>query len=90
MTGALFIVVTVILAEVTLVVLGLVPPDELSDSVLRTMVTINTYAIWVAGAFAVGLFLGAGSVAILGATPRYRWLGWAGLTGAGVSLVGAL
>jgi hypothetical protein len=86
--GALFIVVTLILTEMTLVVMALVPPDDLSDSVLRTMVIINTYFIWGAGAFAVALFVGATSMAIRQARPASRWLGWSGLANAAASVVG--
>lgn len=90
LAGGLLIVVSLVVAEMALVVLGLVPPGEISDSMLRTMVMINTYAVWVAGAFALALFVGAAAVAMLRAARPSRWLGWTGVATSGVSAVGAM
>ena len=90
MAGVLLMMVAGIFGVMSVAVLGLVPATELSDSVLRTLVMINTYSVWVVGNFAGALFLTAASIAMLQSERPPRWLARWGLVAAGLALIGAL
>ena len=88
--GTMLVTTTVFITSVTYAVLGLVPPDELSDAVLRATVIANAYAIFGIGSLAVALFLGAASAAILQLERSPRWLAWWGIVTSAVSIAGTV
>ena len=88
--GAVLVTVTVVLGEMTLGIFGLVPIEQLSDSVVRTVLMANTYTIFVAGNLAGALLSGAASLAMLQSHPSPRWLGWLGIITACLGVIGAL
>jgi succinate dehydrogenase hydrophobic anchor subunit len=88
--GVLLVTMTVFIASATYAVLGLVPVDELSDSVLRATVMANWYALFGIGSMAVALFLGAASVAILRSGRSPRWLAWWGIATVATSIAGTI
>jgi hypothetical protein len=88
--AALLVTTTVVIASVTYAVLGLIPLDELSDSVLRATIIGNAYTIFGIGSVAVALYLGAASLAILQSERSPRWLAWWGIATGAVSLAGTL
>ncbi len=88
--GVLLITVTVFIGAITYAVLGLVPTRQLSDSVLRVILIANTFDIFGVGQFAVALFVGAVSAALLVPESPAGWLGWWGAVTAALSIAGAL
>lgn len=86
--GALLVLVSVFMATVTYADMG--APGALSDSTLRASLMDNNYSVMVLGSFAIALFVGATSMAVLRLDGPVRWLGWWGLVTVDASVVGTL
>ena len=87
--GLLLVIMSVFMACVSYAVLG-VPGDPPSDSALRAALMDNHYSIMVVGSFALALFVGSASVAVLRSERAPRWLGWWGLLTAAATVAGTL
>jgi hypothetical protein len=88
--GSLLLTMTVLVATTTFAVLGLVPADELSDSVIYSAAMTQLFAGFVAGSFAIALLTASASMAMLQARPAAPRLAWFGLATAGLSLISQL
>jgi len=88
--SVVLILASVVLMVTSLGVLGLVPPQDLSDSLLRGIFMFDAYSAWVVGNVITAIFLTAASTALLCDDTGPRWLGRAGLLAATAGILGSL
>lgn len=87
--SVVLILTSVLLMVTALGVLGLVPPEELSDSLLRGIFMFDAYSAWVVGNVITAIFLIAASTALIQHDPGARWLARSGLLTSGLALTGS-